>query len=68
VGWVSASLKLLPIGQQEGQNLIHHLIPLLIEIQQEIEPLDLDAMTSWTPIHEIRAMRHSQLEVKLFRS
>ena len=68
VGWVSASLKLLPIGQQEGQELIHILQPCLIDVAEDIEDKGLKDMGSWTPLHDIRAMRHEEMEVRLFRS
>lgn len=67
-GWISAALRLLPIGQREGQRLIHSLLPLVNQLSQEVEGLGLEEMASWAPLHEIQAMRHARLEVRLFRS
>jgi urease accessory protein len=66
VGFVSAAMKLLPIGQREGQQLLAHWTPLFIELSRQV-PVRLD-MHAWTPIQDIYAMRHSRLESRLFRS
>jgi urease accessory protein len=66
VGFVSAAMKLLPIGQREGQRLLAQWTPLFIELSRQV-PVRLD-MHSWTPIQDIFAMRHGRLESRLFRS
>ena len=66
VGFVSSSLKLLPIGQHEGQRLLAGWAPLIATISHQVTP-DM-AMTSWTPLHDIFAMRHARLPSRLFRS
>ncbi len=66
VGFVSSSLKLLPIGQHEGQRLLNCWTPLIARISQEVRPSM--PMTSWTPVHDIFSMCHSQLHSRLFRS
>lgn len=68
VGCVSAALRLLPVGQREGQRLIHSLLPCVLQIVKKVEGLGIEDMTCWMPLHEIRAMRHVSLEVRLFRS
>ena len=65
-GFVAAAMKLLPIGQREGQRLLESWLEL-------IEPISLKAahqqvLQSWSPIQDIYAMRHSRLESRLFRS
>lgn len=65
-GLMSASLKLLPIGQREGQRLLDGWMPLIGELSGEAQPET--AMTSWSPIQDIHAMKHSRLESRLFRS
>ncbi len=65
-GFISAALKLLPIGQREGQRLLDGWMPLIAELSGQAQP---DApMTSWSPIQDIYAMKHSRLESRLFRS
>ncbi len=65
-GFISAALKLLPIGQREGQRLLDGWMPLIVELSggmQSDRP-----MTSWSPVQDIYAMKHSRLESRLFRS
>jgi urease accessory protein len=65
-GLVSAALKLLPIGQREGQRLLDGWMPLIARLCAQVQPDT--AMTSWSPVQDIYAMRHSRLESRLFRS
>ena len=65
-GLMSAALKLLPIGQREGQRLLDGWMPLIAELSGQAQPDT--AMTSWSPIQDIYAMKHSRLESRLFRS
>lgn len=66
VGFLSAAMKLLPLGQGEGQRLIERLIPLIARISREAAAMK--EMTSWSPVQDIYGMRHSRLEWRLFRS
>ncbi len=68
VGWVSAGLRLFPVGQEEGQRIIHSLLADIAALAEQAEELGPGEMMSFTPLHEIRAMRHPRLEVRLFRS
>jgi len=65
-GFVSAAMKMLPIGQQEGQQLLVRLAPLLADLSRMAKPHE--ALVSWAPVHDIYAMRHARLESRLFRS
>jgi len=66
VGFVSASYKLLPIGQREGQRLLVSWTPLIDDVSRRTEHEKI--LTSWSPIQDIYSMRHSQLATRLFRS
>jgi urease accessory protein len=66
VGFVSASLKLLPIGQREGQRLLVGWMPLIVEVSRQVQHEKI--LTSWSPVHDIYSMRHAQLTTRLFRS
>lgn len=66
VGFVSASLKLLPIGQREGQRLLAAWAPMLSNLSRRAAAGDI--MTAWAPVHDIYAMRHARLASRLFRS
>ena len=65
-GVMSAALKLLPIGQREGQRLLDGWMPLIAELGGQAQPGT--TMRSWSPVQDIYAMRHSRLESRLFRS
>jgi urease accessory protein len=65
-GFVSAAMKLLPIGQQEGQHLLKRWAPLLADLSRMARPQE--ALVAWAPVHDIYSMRHARLESRLFRS
>ena len=65
-GFVSAAMKLLPIGQQEGQQLLARWGPLIAELSHGVKPQE--GLVSWSPVHDIYGMRHARLESRLFRS
>jgi urease accessory protein len=65
-GYLSAALKLLPIGQQEGQRMIEQWLPLVSRLSEGIEPDS--PLISWTPVHDLYAMKHRRLTSRLFRS
>ena len=65
-GFVSAAIKLLPIGQQEGQQLLERWAPLLADLSRMAK--SHEDLMSWAPVHDIYAMRHARLESRLFRS
>jgi urease accessory protein len=65
-GFVSAAMKLLPVGQKEGQQLLHRWAPLIADLSRSVKPQK--ELASWSPLHDIYAMRHARLESRLFRS
>jgi urease accessory protein len=65
-GFVAAAMKLMPIGQREGQRLLDGWMEVIERVSQQAA--QQRELHSWSPIHDIYAMRHSQLESRLFRS
>lgn len=65
-GMVSAAMKLLPVGQQQGQHLLAQWAPLIVRMSDQVTPEA--GFASWSPVHDIYAMRHARLESRLFRS
>lgn len=65
-GFVAAAMKLLPIGQREGQRLLENWIPVMEQVAQQAAQQRV--LRSWSPVQDIYAMRHSRLESRLFRS
>jgi urease accessory protein len=66
VGFVSAGMRLSPLGQHEGQRVLGEWLPLIDRISREVD--ETMPMSSWSPIQDIYAMRHGRLEWRLFRS
>jgi urease accessory protein len=66
VGFVSAAMRLSPLGQREGQRVLGEWLPLIDRISREVD--ETMPMSSWSPIQDIYTMRHGRLEWRLFRS
>ncbi len=69
-GQVSAGLRLLPMGQGEGQRILTRVWKEICEGGALEEALSGGASTpaSFQPALEIRAMRHEMAEMRLFQS
>jgi urease accessory protein len=67
-GMVSATLRLLPIGQLAGQRLLTALLQHLPAIAGDIRQQGWDDLSSAAPEYDIRAMQHETLYSRLFRS
>jgi urease accessory protein len=65
-GFVAAAMKLMPIGQREGQRLLESWLEVIEGVSHNAAQQQV--FQSWSPIQDIYAMRHSRLESRLFRS
>jgi urease accessory protein len=65
-GFVAAAMKLMPIGQREGQRLLESWLLVIERVSHKAAHQRV--LQSWSPIQDIYAMRHSRLESRLFRS
>jgi urease accessory protein len=65
---VGAALRLLPLGQGQGQQVLARVRPLVARLAREATGARPDEMWSFTPALEIAGMRHPGLEARLFRS
>jgi urease accessory protein len=65
---VGAALRLLPIGQTEGQRILWRLHPIIARVGGEAAARDAAALWSFAPGLDIQGMRHERLEMRLFRS
>ena len=65
---VGAGLRLLPIGQLEGQRVLAAMREPIARLAQRAAAADVDDMWSFTPGLEIAGVRHADLEGRLFRS
>ena len=65
-GFVAAAMKLMPIGQREGQRLLESWLEVIERVSHKAAHQRV--LQSWSPVQDIYAMRHSRLESRLFRS
>src|SRR5262249_3768019 len=65
---VSAALRLIAIGQTDGQRLLTSLRPLIVRLAGNAAGADVEDMWSFTPALEIAGIRHATLDGRMFRS
>ena len=65
---VGAALRLLSMGQMEGQRVLWGLHPVIARVAQEAAARDAGDLWSFAPGIEMAGIRHASLEVRLFRS
>ena len=65
---VGAALRLLPLGQLQGQRVLASMRESIARLARRAAAADLDDMWSFTPGLEIAGVRHADLEGRLFRS
>ncbi|MEM1274893.1 MAG: urease accessory UreF family protein [Pseudomonadota bacterium] len=64
----SAAIRLVPIGQTDGQRILATLLPEILRRAEEAETASLDAIGGCALRADIAAMRHETQNVRLFRS
>jgi urease accessory protein len=67
-GMVTNSVKLIPLGQQDGQVLLFRLHQLITELAQKALVPDRDMIGMCCPAFDIRSMQHEQLYSRLYMS
>jgi urease accessory protein len=67
-GMIQAGMKLIPLGQREGQDILLSLHPVIIETAQKVLTLEKSDLGTLTPALEIRCMIHERLYTRLFMS
>lgn len=65
---VSAAVRLVPLGQTEGQATLAALTPLCLQVTEETAGCGLDDLGGTAFLSDIAAMRHETLEHRIFRS
>jgi len=65
---VSAAIRLVPIGQTEGQRIIVALSPAITETTDDAMSASLDDIGGCAFLSDIASMRHETQPVRLFRS
>ena len=65
---VGAALRLIPLGQLAGQQILRNVRSLIAQLAEETQDKTSEDMWSFSPALEIASMRHATLEARLFRS
>lgn len=65
---VSGAVRLVPLGQTEGQSVLSELTPLCQHIAEQTKSSHLDDLQSTAFASDIVAMRHETLQPRIFRS
>jgi len=67
-GFVTNSVKLIPLGQQDGQEIIFSLLPLMQQLAQQSMQPDKELIGLCCTGFDIRCMQHEQLYSRLYMS
>jgi urease accessory protein len=65
---VGAALRLLPVGQLDGQRILARAEPLITRLAAGAAERSFEEIWSFAPGIEIAAMQHAGLDARLFRS
>lgn len=65
---IAAAQRLGPIGQTEGQRILHRLTPLIGVTAEAASQGDLESLASAAFLADIASMRHETLYSRIFRS
>ena len=65
---VSAAIRLVPLGQTEGQNIIAAMHAVIASLTDEVLTASLDDIGGCALLSDIASMRHETQPVRLFRS
>ncbi|MDB5413884.1 MAG: urease accessory protein UreF [Rubritepida sp.] len=65
---VSAGVRLVPLGQTDGQLTTAALLPIISECVVEAEAMPLDELGTASPLLDMLSMRHETQYTRLFRS
>ena len=68
VGFVTNCVKLIPLGQQDGQQILFSLHPLITELVEKTMQPNIDLIGLCCTGFDIRSMQHEQLYSRLYMS
>ena len=67
-GFVTNSVKLIPLGQQDGQEILFSLMPLMQQLAEQSMNVEKDMIGLCCTGFDIRCMQHEQLYSRLYMS
>ena len=65
---VGAALRLMPMGQTQGQRILWRIHPVITRVAREAAARDPAEMWSFAPGLDVQGMLHARLDMRLFRS
>lgn len=65
---VSCAVRIVPLGQTEGQGVLQHLSPLCADVSARASEEGLEGLMSAAFASDIAAMRHETLNHRIFRT
>ena len=66
--FISVAVRLIPIGQIDGQKTLSQLFPAIDRIARQAAVAELDSLGSCTIMSDIAAMRHEDMTTRIFRT
>jgi urease accessory protein len=68
IGMITNSVKLVPLGQLDGQDVLFELQPLIKQLAKETVTIDRELVGLCTIAFDIRCMQHERLYSRLYMS
>lgn len=68
VGMITNAVKLIPLGQLDGQDILYRLSPIMQELTENAETLDRDSVGLCNIGFDVRCMQHELLYSRLYMS
>lgn len=65
---VSAAVRFVPLGQNDGQAALSRLHPLIAQLAEEAALLSVDDISSAALGADLAAMRHEVMDVRIFKT
>lgn len=65
---VSVAVRFVPLGQNDGQTALARLHPLIARLADDTATLTVDAITSAALGADLAAMRHENMDVRIFKT
>jgi urease accessory protein len=67
-GFITNAVKLIPLGQQDGQEILMSLFPMINELVEKSLTPDKELIGYCCPSFDLRCMQHEQLYSRLYMS
>ena len=65
---ISAAIRLIPIGQTEGQRIMFELYPTISDLVQTASESEIDDLNSACFFSDVSAMEHEYLQPRIFKT